>query len=111
MSIAAQVVGLQEGANKGRLPNVPDGGDVASPAVDAEILPLGHCPLLVAARESTSAGGRRQRDFALPALSSRHGPTDLDERARAGRESARAVRVRFNQRNDKAMKGLGEPQG
>jgi hypothetical protein len=77
---------------------------VASPAVDAEILPLGHCPLLAAARESTSAGGRRQRDFALPALSSRHG-------ARAGRESARAVRVRFNQGNDQAMKGLGEPQG
>jgi hypothetical protein len=40
MSVAAQVVGLQEGANKGRLPNVPDERDVVSPAVYAEILPL-----------------------------------------------------------------------
>ncbi len=42
MSIAAQVVGLQEGANKGRLPNVPAGRYVGSPAVYAVVFGLGH---------------------------------------------------------------------
>jgi hypothetical protein len=46
-SLAAQVVGLYQGAaNLVHLPNVPEGRCVDSPAVYAVILALGHCQVL-----------------------------------------------------------------
>lgn len=46
VSIAAQVIGLHEGANQVHLANVLEGCHVDAPAVDAVILPLGHHQLL-----------------------------------------------------------------
>jgi Urease alpha-subunit, N-terminal domain len=47
VSLAAQVVGLHQGAaNLVHLPNVPEGRYVDSPAVYAVILALDHCQVL-----------------------------------------------------------------